>query len=217
MKKTATLLLAVCIACSATMAQTKSPDSLIRGAFNALKQNNQQAYEALFPTYAQTRAMLDQMVAGIKDSTMHAQVQASLGQLNEETFNMAIKPRIGQSFQEVQQQAKSQGLDWNTAVLDSFPYHEETQPGIDMTALAGEMYVTSSGKSYVIPFGEILHSGDAYYGIELKGLQTSTNPSKDTKIDLGPVDESVKTKSTPKKTVTKTATPATKVKTKTKG
>lgn len=173
MKKIICLLSLTSFFCVSLRAQTATADSLIHKAFASLKNNEEQSFVALFPTYPQIRRIFDGMVAGIKDTAMRAKMKMQLDKVDEAAYNKDLKPEFGNAFRSFQEQAKAKGMNWLTARLDSFPAHEEESPGMDIKYLNGKMYVSSGNAAYVIPFSNVVYADGGWYGIQLNGIESA--------------------------------------------
>jgi hypothetical protein len=156
-----------------TSAQVKSVDSVVSRAFNSIKNEDEQAYLKLFPTFAQLKTLLNDIVKSVPDSAQKMTLAQAFSKIDEETFNSELKTKTGKSFREFISDGKMKGIVWSRTRLDSFTTTEEKESAIDLKKVSGKLFFSDQDKEYVIRFSDIIWFKDeqGWFGFEMNKVQ----------------------------------------------
>ncbi len=184
-------------------AQITSPDTLVHRIFNALKNKDEKAFVALYPTSEQMTRLLKKVVAGAEEFGNDSISKRELlpGGINQEVVKELQEKmitedfskeydRYARNFQNIILAGESKGIDWGKAVLVKY-WFDTTRIKDEMMVMvlgsnAGKMMTgfiefTFLGRAYQVHFKETLYLPDeqGWFGAELHRFSEAGNAPGD--------------------------------------
>jgi hypothetical protein len=165
-------------------AQTKSLDSLVNTAFISIRNSDAQAYIKLFPTYPQLLNFFSGILKTIGDTSLKKNFSKLLGDITQEKYEVELKEKYIISFQNLIQEGTKMGIIWRNVKMDSFTKNEIIPPDIKLRSASGSLYISDAGKSYVIPYTDVVWSDEeqGWFGFGVSRIFNKGDENNDTLV-----------------------------------
>jgi hypothetical protein len=159
-------------------AQVKDKDTLVQRIYRAVKNTDEQAFVQLFPNYTQIRAILDNMLEKVKDSSARAMMAQSFLQLNETVYKTKMLTEITSSFQKLIKQGTDKGITWSDLAFTGSNMEEESMEDFGGKQLKGVIHLKDAKQEYDLHFSETIWSEPekAWFGAILRGIVKKGEP-----------------------------------------
>jgi hypothetical protein len=174
----------LCICCLVLLfafraeAQIKDKDTLVQRIYRSVKNTDEQAFVQLFPDYRQIRAILDNMLEKVKDSTARAMMAQGFLQLNEDLYKDKMLHEITASFQKLIRQGTDKGITWSELAFTGSNVEEEILEDFGSKQLKGVIHLKDAKQEYDLHFSETIWSEPekAWFGAILRGIVKKGEP-----------------------------------------
>ncbi|HZX59302.1 MAG TPA: hypothetical protein VFE54_11270, partial [Mucilaginibacter sp.] len=147
-------------------ATLQKEDILGAGIFKALKENSSSQWLSLYPTDAEYKDILQQMLAAKVEELTQQHIDEMLEQRKQEA-TLAYTAE----FKNFIHQADSLGIKWKDAVFEKFHYQAMYPEKVKLKYLNGDIYFSSSDNHFVIEGIEALQLPDGYRLQNVKGIK----------------------------------------------
>jgi hypothetical protein len=161
-----------------TEAQIKDKDTLVQRIYRAVKNSDEQAFVKLFPDYRQIRAILDNILEKVKDSSERAMMAQGFLQLNEDMYKDKMIHEITGSFQKLIKQGTDKGITWSHLAFTGSNVEEEILEDFGSKQLKGVIHLKDANQEYDLHFSETIWSEPekAWFGAILRGIVKKGEP-----------------------------------------
>lgn len=159
-------------------AQVKDKDTLVQRIYRAVKNTDEQAFVKLFPDYKQIRAILDNMLEKVQDSSARAMMAQGFLQLNEDMYKDKMLHEITGSFQKLIKQGTDKGITWSDLAFTGSNVEEENLEDFGSKQLKGVIHLKDAKQEYDLHFSETIWSEPekAWFGAILRGIVKKGEP-----------------------------------------
>lgn len=174
-------------------AQIKDKDTLVQRIFTAVRNNDEQAYLKLFPSFNQLQAIFNHMLDNMKDSSMQKVLRQQFQQLKEEEYNRKLMEELKISFQQLMQKGREKGINWVDLTYVGSSTKEEDVDELVGRQFSGIIQLKDARQEYDLHFSDVIWSepAKAWFGAMLNGITLKGEPLKSPLEEFREVDSAL--------------------------
>lgn len=149
--------------------QRNSPQAFAHFILKTLQQNNATKWQALYPTHAEFKNLL-QLMLPLDSSLTQARIDTMVAQRKAEA-----QIHYKEEFIALQKQAKEAGIDWSRARYSQFIYNV-AKTTIPRTYINGDIWFNIGRTEYVVEGIEAVETESGYKLQAVKGIRQLQEP-----------------------------------------